>query len=502
MSIVLRPSLQREAEGVLTMARSLVEARGESLGIPGHLRLRLDHLTIMQHRADESNTLSISNRDETVLYAAWCDDGLPPLFIDYKPDAWRWILRRAAGALSEGLMPESGNMVLASAPVVVPYRLNPPSFGCGAIDNIVLRDVKCSFSGATMKKYALGGIAALRRADGLIESTLLVLVLGVMLFGRVVETAYAQSYLFTDLPNPSGTTVFQPNGINNAGLIIGLSVGSSISDTHGYVYSGGSYTPFDHPLATGANQFTVPAAINNLGQIAGQYVGANGFPGQPFLYSGGTFTNLPNPAGAIGFQPNGINDAGQIIGLSIGNSFELDGFVYSGGTYTPFNHPLATGPNQFTVPGAINDLGQITGQYVGANSITGQPFLYSGGTITNLPNPTGAVGFQPNGINDAGQIIGLSIGSNFELNGYVYSGGTYTPFNHPLAGSGPNQFTVPAAINDLGQIAGLYIDANDVRHAFIATPVVGVPLGNSTWPVMFLGAVTVAFMAYRRRRAA
>ncbi len=353
-----------------------------------------------------------------------------------------------------------------------------------------------------MIQNGLLGIAAVRGTGFQRRFNLLIAALGVMLVGISSEAVLAQSYLFADLPNPSGTTVFQPNGINNAGLIIGLSVGSSISDAHGYVYSGGSYTPFNHPLATGANQFTVPAAINNLGQIAGQYVGANGFPGQPFLYSAGAFTNLPNPVGAIAFQPNGINDTGKIIGLSIGSNSDLHGFVYSNGTYTPFDHPLAIGPNQFTVPGAINDLGQIAGLYVGANGVPGQPFLYSGGTFTNLPNPTGAIGFQPNGINDEGQMIGLSIGSNFELNGYVYSNGTYTPFNHPLAGSGPNQFTVPGAINDLGQIAGVYIDANDVRHAFLATPVAGVPLGHSPWPTAILGLAGACLVAYRRRRNA
>lgn len=214
---------------------------------------------------------------------------------------------------------------------------------------------------------------------------------------------------------------------------------------------------------------------------------------EPAHAQGYVFTDLPNPTGATAFQPNGINDAGQIVGLSIGSNFELHGFTYIGGTYTPFNHTLAGGPNEFTDPTAINNAGQIAGQYVIANGLPGQPFLYSNGTFTNLPNPTGALGFQPNGINDAGQMIGLSIGSN-ELHGFTYIDGIYTPFNHPL--SGPNQFTDPIAINNLGQIVGMYIDADGDIHTFLATPSVPEP---TTWAMMILGFTGIGFIAYRRK---
>jgi hypothetical protein len=72
---------------------------------------------------------------------------------------------------------------------------------------------------------------------------------------------------------------------------------------------------------------------------------------------------------------------------------------------------------------------------------------------------------QPNGINDAGQIVGLSGSPAAGFQGLLYSGGTYTPFNDPSAGTGPNQFTDPIAINNLGQIVGNYIDSSGVVHA-------------------------------------
>ena len=74
-----------------------------------------------------------------------------------------------------------------------------------------------------------------------------------------------------------------------------------------------------------------------------------------------SFTTLPTPPGGGFFQPNGINNSGQIVGLGVSGS-NFTGLVYSGGAYTPFNNPDPT---------AINDLGQIVGLYVDSNGVVG-----------------------------------------------------------------------------------------------------------------------------------
>jgi len=200
------------------------------------------------------------------------------------------------------------------------------------------------------------------------------------------------------------------------------------------------------------------------------------------VHAGGyVFTDLP------GFlQPNDINNAGVIVGLS-GPFTNFQGVVYSGGIYTPYN----PSGGQLTDPIAINDLGRIVGSYVDSGGVV-HGFLDSGNTFTTLS------GFsQPNDINNAGVIVGLSgFPSNFQ--GVLYSGGIYTPFNDPLAGQGPNQFTDPIAINDFGQIVGDYIDSDGVVHAFLATQDVPEP---STWSMMILGFAGIGFMAYRCDRS-
>jgi probable HAF family extracellular repeat protein len=89
-------------------------------------------------------------------------------------------------------------------------------------------------------------------------------------------------------------------GINDLGQIVGD------YDSHGFLYSGGTYITLDDPLAKG---FTSAYDINNLGQIVGFYSNLSGQHG--FLNSGGTYITLDDPlAGAGGTVATGINDSG------------------------------------------------------------------------------------------------------------------------------------------------------------------------------------------------
>jgi uncharacterized membrane protein len=195
------------------------------------------------------------------------------------------------------------------------------------------------------------------------------------------------------------------------------------------------------------------------------------------------FTTLDNIA-----QPNGINNSGQIVGLSL-DSAGFHGILYNGGVYSPFDNPMASqGLNHITVPEAINDSGQIVGSYNDGTGLFG--FIYNAGSFTTLNDFA-----QPNGINNSGQIVGLSQDSA-GFHGILYSGGVYSPFDNPLAGQGPNQFTDPIAINDLGQIVGSYIDNDGIVRGFLATPSVPEP---STWAMLLIGFAGVGFMAYRRK---
>jgi probable HAF family extracellular repeat protein len=117
------------------------------------------------------------------------------------------------------------------------------------------------------------------------------------------------TYTFSTLDDPLGinmgaqqhyATVAQ--GINDQGQIVGYYYDSG-GNQHGFLYSGGTYTTLDDPLATGT---TLPYSINDPDQIVGFYSGIGTFPLHGFLYSGGTFTTLNDPLGTNGSFAFGI----------------------------------------------------------------------------------------------------------------------------------------------------------------------------------------------------
>ena len=110
-----------------------------------------------------------------------------------------------------------------------------------------------------------------------------------------------------------------------------------------------SYTTLNDPQALAAGS-TVANGINGAGEIVGLYADSSGYHG--FLYSGGKYTTLNVPLAPYTYA-YGINNKGQIVGL-----FGGYGFLYSGGRYTTLSDPQG----QFTQAYGINDKGQIVGQ--------------------------------------------------------------------------------------------------------------------------------------------
>src|ERR1700756_234005 len=131
---------------------------------------------------------------------------------------------------------------------------------------------------------------------------------------------------YTTINDPAagpGSTIL--SGINDVGQIVG-SYGQ-----HGFLYSGGTFTPIDDP----AGVVTGPSKLNDSGQIVGTYYDA-GNVAHGFLYSGGIWTTLDDPAAAPGTTtPTGINDSGQIVGMYADSAGHQHGFIYSGGLGAP-----------------------------------------------------------------------------------------------------------------------------------------------------------------------
>jgi hypothetical protein len=145
---------------------------------------------------------------------------------------------------------------------------------------------------------------------------------------------------FTTLQVP-GSTVTEAFGMNDAGQVVGLfaSIGSPIE---GFMYDPqlGAYTVVIDPAGS-----TRVAGINNAGDMVGYYtVGTGGETMQThgFLFSGGTYVTLDDPSAApgkteaMGIAPGSdqvvglffdTNDSGEIVGTYVDASGVRHGFT-------------------------------------------------------------------------------------------------------------------------------------------------------------------------------
>jgi probable HAF family extracellular repeat protein len=249
-------------------------------------------------------------------------------------------------------------------------------------------------------------------------------------------------------------------GISGNGQIVGY----AYSDGRDFVYSNGSYTTFS--ALGGVPAVNVTNGINDQGQIVGSSPALGPYPG--FLYSEGTFTSFRDPGSSSlplgATNPIGINDAGQIVGISshsLIGFLTFDGFLYSSGNFTPLNDPVAA-PHT-TNPNGINDSGQIVGYYLDNGGVA-HGFLDSGGNYTTLDDPLATAGTYLTGINNTGQIVGYYKDGG-QQHGFLYNDGTFTTLDNPL-GVGGTELT---GIDNSGQIVGNYLDGGGHVHGFLGT---------------------------------
>jgi probable HAF family extracellular repeat protein len=216
---------------------------------------------------------------------------------------------------------------------------------------------------------------------------------------------------------------------------------------------------------------TVPEGINNGGQIAG----LTDVPIVSFFYSGGNFTKFSYPGGTQ-TDAHGINNSGKIVGEYVaGGAFH--GFVDSGGSFATIDYP---GSVLFTSAHGINDSGQIVGHFFDGAKYHG--FLYSGGSFITISHPGAScpLGGSPcgtfaTGINASGQIVGYFGDAAGVAHGFLYSGGSFSMIDYPGCPTGCGTFAT--GINASGQIVGFIILSascgqgclQEIVHGFLDT---------------------------------
>jgi uncharacterized membrane protein len=106
--------------------------------------------------------------------------------------------------------------------------------------------------------------------------------------------------------NVPGALETHPRGVNNAGVSVGVYLGTD-AVFHSYILKGKTLTTLVHPTSTA----TTALGINRTGAISvvGFYVNSSGNR-VGFLYRGGKYTDIPGPTGATSSAAAGINDKG------------------------------------------------------------------------------------------------------------------------------------------------------------------------------------------------
>jgi hypothetical protein len=222
---------------------------------------------------------------------------------------------------------------------------------------------------------------------------------------------------FTTLDYP-GAVFTQPNGINDAGVIVGVWGTSLYSvDIHGFKLAGKSYTSFDYP---GATEGTTAIGINKSGDIVGDW-SDNTTTEHGFLLSKGVFTSIDVP-GAYYTIAWGINNSGEIAGWYGLTASDSHGFIYSKGTFTTFDYPGGYSQNYVA---DINDSGVIIGGYGDTTTINGvvysweHCYVYESGQFTSCDPPFGPpAATQAWHLNDYGVITGFYVDNSSTSYGY------------------------------------------------------------------------------------
>jgi probable HAF family extracellular repeat protein len=295
-------------------------------------------------------------------------------------------------------------------------------------------------------------IAALTATVAGCLALLMTFVLG--LVGASTASAANTTYAIKDLGTLGYGGAIEVNDINNSGQVVGTSnTYTTHVETHAFLYEDGQMKDLG-TLPNATSSWSQGLGINDAGQVVG-ISWASDDSAHVFLYSKSTgmqdlglkYDWCEGPY-LNGGGTMGINDSGQIVGcFSPNGASNPHASLYEDGQWKDLG----------TLPGGLwsaayanNDSGQVVGYSDQSGCppfcVTRPAFLYSESTgMQNLGMPLESPNYsgKATDINASGQVVGYS------GHAYLYSGGQWQNLG-TLGGCG----SLAYGINDSGQVVG------------------------------------------------
>lgn len=273
-----------------------------------------------------------------------------------------------------------------------------------------------------------------------------------------------------------------PTGLNNLGQVVGNA--DSATSYRPFVNTGG-------PNRDLGSSYAFARGINKSGQVAGEFAKQGDEAARAFLLSSqGVATDLGNLGGQGGTSANDINDAGTVTGYSYNSTGEQRAFSYQNGTMTDLGTlawQAGSGLPEYSVGYGINNAGQI----IGVSS--GKAFLYSGGALTAIVD-----GGNPVDINDQGQVIGFYGDTRGNIHHFLYDKGSLVDLQKQLDPQFSDwQLSDIVSINNAGEILGLAVHNQEYRTVLLSA----VPEPEAVG-MAIAGMLLVGLSVKRRRQQA
>lgn len=182
---------------------------------------------------------------------------------------------------------------------------------------------------------------------------------------------------------------------------------------------------------------------------------------------------LPGDSITAAFDMNNNREVAGVSGIcttGLATSSAIHAVIWRNGIPTDLGN---FGGSIGNVAFGINNHGQVVGISTLSDNATVHTFLWQNGQMTDLGTLPGDTFSFSGNINDKGQVPIQSCDINFNCRAAIWQDGVMTDMNTLIPPGTPLYLVLAGAVNSRGQVVGGAVDQNGDTVPFLATPVGG-----------------------------